>query len=157
ECRYTAQLGTWNNAVSDVLSGSLIQQSSPVFDTLSRMHVGQEVSISGRFVVSPLRNVDGFEEQSVTEAGSVMSPDYVFHFNNVGPPVADAAADVPVPTSPAVNPAVDASGPWKWGSAPTDDMRRDASGDDPSQTATYFGTDPTGNSMAETDYMFTNG
>ena len=71
---------TWNNAFSDLTSGTLIEKTSGVYQTLARLHVGNKVVVSGNF----LRDTpDHFAEQSLTLAGSLTEPAFTFDFVSV--------------------------------------------------------------------------
>lgn len=85
-----ATLGTWNNALSDIMSDTLIEQSSQLFGVLSELEVGSwrtkgsRVRFSGSFLVETDRP-DGYAEKSLTERGSMTSPAFVFRFSTVEP------------------------------------------------------------------------
>ncbi|HWO56434.1 MAG TPA: hypothetical protein VNN55_02590 [bacterium] len=71
---------TWNNALSDITDGTLIDQSSPIFDALSGLSEGDRVTFDGRFMAD---DRDFIEEQSVTERGSMTSPEFTFRFTRI--------------------------------------------------------------------------
>jgi hypothetical protein len=73
---------TWNNAFSDLVSGTLIEKTSAVYSTLARLHVGNKVIVSGNFLRD---NEDHFAEQSLTLAGSLTDPAFTFDFLSVEP------------------------------------------------------------------------
>lgn len=71
---------TSNNDFSDIDHNTLIDPSTPLFETLMRMSVGTRVVFSGSFFPS---KVDCVEEQSMTLDGSMTSPEFVFRFATV--------------------------------------------------------------------------
>ena len=73
---------TWNNAFSDLVSGTLIEKNSAVYQTLARLRVGNKVVVSGNFLRD---NEDHFAEQSLTLAGSITEPAFTFDFLSVEP------------------------------------------------------------------------
>lgn len=79
-------LETWNNALSDINSNTLIDQSHPLFDAIAEFEAGSwskdgtRVKFSGEFKQND--KLDGFEEQSITEAGSLgKNPAYSMRFS----------------------------------------------------------------------------
>ena len=80
-------IGTWNNALSDVESGTLMDQASPVFKAASAMKEGDKIQFSGTFIPS---EVDCVTESSLTLEGSMQSPDFVMRFVSVSVPSASA-------------------------------------------------------------------
>lgn len=73
---------TWNNSLSDVGSGTLIPTGSQLYDQVSRLFVGEIVVFSGRFESGDL---DYLKEASLTEAGSMDEPEFIFRFATVRP------------------------------------------------------------------------
>ncbi len=74
---------TWNNALSDINDNTLIPQSSKLFDALSDIGDGKAVKFGGNFISS---EKDGYEESSVTESGSMGSPEFILRFSSVTAP-----------------------------------------------------------------------
>ena len=74
------EVGTWNNAISDIGSETLIANSSPLYNTLSDLARGDHVVFSGEFLPS---EKDHITEQSVTESGSMTSPRFLVRFSDV--------------------------------------------------------------------------
>jgi hypothetical protein len=74
------QVSTWNNALSDIGSNTLIDPSSSLFKSLSSMKRGDTVRFSGRFTTS---NVDCVREKSVSLSGSMTSPEFTMRFTSV--------------------------------------------------------------------------
>lgn len=73
-------VSTWNNALSDISSNTLIDPSSQLFQTLTTMTKGDQVIFSGRFFPC---DVDGVDEQSLSLSGSMRAPEFVFRFASV--------------------------------------------------------------------------
>lgn len=68
---------TWNNALSDIGSETLIDKSSAVYREMMNLQPGDQVSFSGEFLSSEL---DYLEESSLTIEGSMTEPEYLFRF-----------------------------------------------------------------------------
>lgn len=77
-----SKMGTWNNALSDIMDNSLIPQSSPLYDGIAELNTGTKLRFSGKLVSG---DVDGFRESSMTEMGSMTDPFYVIRFTGIGP------------------------------------------------------------------------
>lgn len=73
---------TWNNALSDIGSGTLIEPNTDLFNTVSAMTRGDLVEFGGQFTQS---DVDCVGEQSLTLDGSLTDPEYTMVFENVRP------------------------------------------------------------------------
>jgi len=73
-------LTTWNNALSDLGSNTLIEKDSQLYGVLMNLKIGDEVKLSGRLFPS---ETDGFHETSVTIRGSMTDPEYLFDFHSV--------------------------------------------------------------------------
>lgn len=76
------EIKTWNNAVSDFESNSLIEKESSVYSSLLSLSEGQKVYFSGHFFPS---NKDFIEETSLTIEGSMKKPEFLFKFESVKP------------------------------------------------------------------------
>jgi len=76
-------LKTWNNALSDMMANTLIPQNSDLFNTVSEMEKGQRIIFSGNFF--PSDKNDFVQESSMTEYGSMSTPEFIFRFNSVVP------------------------------------------------------------------------
>lgn len=74
----SVSLRTWNNALSDIQDATLISPSSPVFAAAMKLKKGQMVRFSGSFARS---DTDCFEESSLTLAGSISEPAFIFRFS----------------------------------------------------------------------------
>jgi uncharacterized protein YecT (DUF1311 family) len=97
-------LKTWNNAVSDLADNTLLDPSSQVFISASKMEKGTPVMISGRFFVG--NSGDCLKEGSLTLAGKLRDPGFIFSFDSIGvlsaaqvPAVASVPTPTPTPTS----------------------------------------------------------
>lgn len=75
-------LSTWNNELSDIASGTLIDKSSAVYGALMDLSVGDRVVFSGSFLPS---DEDHFAEQSITLHGSMVDPAFTFDFRTIEP------------------------------------------------------------------------
>jgi hypothetical protein len=76
------QVTTWNNDVSDVFDHTLFEPSSPLFAVATQLHTDQIVRFSGSFRRS---SADCFEESSLTLAGSIAEPSFIFGFSAIAP------------------------------------------------------------------------
>lgn len=73
---------TVNNAMSDAIYPSLIDGSSPLLAKAAALSIGQRIKFSGRFFEN---DADCLAESSVTQRGSMRSPDFVFRFSSIDP------------------------------------------------------------------------
>ena len=73
-------LGTWSGIFSDGDNRTLIPKNSQLFRALAAMRVGTLIRFDGSFLASER---DCVKERSVTEAGSMSDPDFVFQFTHV--------------------------------------------------------------------------
>ena len=71
---------TWNNAISDIGSETLIPKESKLYKELLHLNIGDQVLFSGTFLQS---DRDHFQESSVTTIGMLESPEYIFRFQTV--------------------------------------------------------------------------
>ena len=71
---------TWNNALSDISDNTLLDPSSRLYATAVNLHKGQTIRFSGSFFSS---SGDCFEESSVSLAGSLTEPEYIFRFSAI--------------------------------------------------------------------------
>ena len=76
------EVKTSNNALSDVVSNTLIEQNSQLYNKLMELSVGQEVIFSGHFFNS---DGDYIQEQSITEKGTMVNPEFLMKFTNIIP------------------------------------------------------------------------
>jgi len=79
-------LETMNNSFGDALtfSRTMIARGDPIYPSLMRLHIGDEVRFSGLFLRSE-KTEDYVEEESVTEEGSMTEPDFIVHFISIIP------------------------------------------------------------------------
>ncbi|WP_132073632.1 hypothetical protein [Sinorhizobium americanum] len=75
-----ADIMTWNNALSDIADGTLIDKGTPLYEALLNMSVGDSVAVSGSFFPSA---EDGVKETSLTIRGSMSEPEFLFRFQDV--------------------------------------------------------------------------
>lgn len=73
---------TWNNAISDTFNQTLIQPSTPLFDTVSKLKKGQKVKFSGNFFKEEGTCI---LESSLRLDGKLKKPEYIFKFTQVTP------------------------------------------------------------------------
>lgn len=83
-CDVAVTIGTWNNAMSDIMDNSLIDQSNPLYDGLAQLGDGAKVKVSGKFAIG---DVDGFRESSLTEMGSMTDPAYIVRLMGISGPL----------------------------------------------------------------------
>jgi len=72
---------TWNNALSDSGSDTLIANGSPLYNKIAAMSKGAHVVFSGQFISDP--DKDFVKESSMTEDGSMTAPEYIMKFTDV--------------------------------------------------------------------------
>lgn len=75
------QIGNMNNELSDLFDNTLIEQNNPLYDIISELKKGDRVKVSGSF----LKSIDNdyIYEISLTENGSMQSPDFVVKFETI--------------------------------------------------------------------------
>jgi hypothetical protein len=71
---------TWNNGLSDIGSGTLIPSGSPLYEQVAHLAIGNKVTFGGAFSSG---NLDYMREASLTEAGSMNEPEFIFTFTSV--------------------------------------------------------------------------
>jgi len=76
------EIKTWNNALSDIASNTLIGKGSSLYGSLFDLSVGQKIEFSGSFFPS---ETDFVEETSMTIDGSMRNPEFLFKFRSVRP------------------------------------------------------------------------
>jgi hypothetical protein len=74
------EIKTWNNALSDYADNTLIDESSPVYESLFNLTKGQRVKFSGTFLSS---TTDHISETSLTIDGSMKRPEFLFRFATI--------------------------------------------------------------------------
>ena len=75
-------VGTYNNALSDIGSNTLIDNNTDMFRTLSTLNIGDKVRFSGTFFVRSA-NPDHFSEMSLTLRGTMRTPTFLMRFTNI--------------------------------------------------------------------------
>lgn len=73
-------VSTWNNSLSDTGSGTLIPQSSKLYDAFADLQKGATIRFSGKLEPD---DKNGFHEKSMTESGSMTDPDFLITFSAV--------------------------------------------------------------------------
>jgi hypothetical protein len=73
---------TWNNRLSDLGSGTMIERGSPLYRALSAFSEGQAIVFSGEFLADG--GQDFLRETSLTEDGSMTAPEFVMRFTAIG-------------------------------------------------------------------------
>lgn len=71
---------TWNNELSDFIDKTLIPEESKLYNEVADIEKGNEVFFSGSFVQS---DDDFVGEQSMTEKGSMLDPEFSFRFSEI--------------------------------------------------------------------------
>lgn len=74
------EIKTWNNALSDINSNTLIAKDSELYSSLFNLSRRQRVEFSGSFFDS---ETDYIQETSMTIQGSMRSPEFLFKFTSV--------------------------------------------------------------------------
>jgi hypothetical protein len=77
-------LSTWNIALADAGSNTLIATESPLFATLSTLKEGQPVIVSG-VLFEDQAGVDCFKEMSMLMDSTMSQPEFLFRFTGVRP------------------------------------------------------------------------
>ena len=72
---------TWNNAFSDMLSDTLIEIDSKVYDQLIDLNVGEVIKFNGNF----FSNEECVETQNLFLHKKIMKPSFTFRFTNLQP------------------------------------------------------------------------
>jgi hypothetical protein len=83
---------TWNNDLSDFRDHTLIEPESPLFDVVSKMHVGRLVFFSGSFEGGEEKECIG--EESLTLHGKLEEPEFTFKFSSVS---SERSSEPPAP------------------------------------------------------------
>lgn len=76
------QVGTWNNALSDLLSDTLIEPESRMWDSVIDLDPGDRVYFSGRF---DRDRRDCITESSVIDENGMLTPSFIIAFTDIGP------------------------------------------------------------------------
>lgn len=99
------KVATWNNALSDISSKTLIEPGTQLFTDASAMKPGQMIIFSGTFINGSAGEC--IEEQSMTLRGKIEDPAFTFRFASVSANLPNTKSMVtqPVAATPAVSPA----------------------------------------------------
>ncbi|MBR9780844.1 MAG: hypothetical protein GYB52_20780 [Rhodospirillales bacterium] len=73
-------VGTWNNALSDINSNTLIDPTSDLFQQAVALSDGDLVEFSGSFQNG---DADCLAEKSMSQAGSINDPEFTFRFKSI--------------------------------------------------------------------------
>ena len=90
----------WNNSLSDFSSDTMISRGDALYRSLMDVKDGDEVTVSGTFIVEG-GGQDYVREASVTEEGSMTSPEFIVRFSQIGKGSVRTSAPVlnaPTPT-----------------------------------------------------------
>lgn len=71
---------TWNNSLSDLEGGTLVDPESPLFNEVSALSKGEKVFFSGSFFPN---QTDCVREGSLTLQGSITSPEFIMKFSDI--------------------------------------------------------------------------
>jgi hypothetical protein len=71
---------TWNNALSDVMDNTLIENGTKVYNSISELSKGDKVVFSGTFISD---DRDFIRESSMTERGSMTDPEFILRFSSI--------------------------------------------------------------------------
>ena len=88
------KVATWNNGLSDIGSGTIIDPDSKVWSQIVDLNEGDRVYFSGRFS----SDEDCIEESSVVDENGMKTPTFIFKYSGVGlvsdGPLPDVDAEV---------------------------------------------------------------
>lgn len=73
-------LKTWNNSLSDLGSGTLIEPGSDIHTTAAQLAVGDHVKFTGTFLSD---DIDCITESSLTLDGSMTAPEFIVRFRSI--------------------------------------------------------------------------
>lgn len=79
------EIGTWNNAFSDVSDNTLIEQGTPLYDAALELAPGDAVQFSGTLKSGSEGNDTCYYTSNLTESMSIESPDYKIVFTELAP------------------------------------------------------------------------
>ncbi|GAA1484732.1 TM2 domain-containing protein [Brachybacterium fresconis] len=77
------EIGTWNNAFSDVSDNTLIEQGTPLYDSALALAPGDTVEFSGTLKSGSESNDECYYASNMTEVMSIDSPDYIMTFTDL--------------------------------------------------------------------------
>jgi hypothetical protein len=73
---------TWNNSLSDIGAHTMISRNDQTYQSLMDLKEGDEVIVSGAFIVGD-GGPDYVKEGSLTEEGSMTSPEFIVRFSEI--------------------------------------------------------------------------
>ncbi len=73
---------TWNNALSDIVHGTMIDPGSPLFSKLAMLKEGDSVVFDARLIPTP-EGPDCYFESSLTFNGAMRSPEFIAKFERI--------------------------------------------------------------------------
>ena len=77
------EIGTWNNAFSDISDNTLIEQGTPLYDAALELVPGDVVKFSGTLKSGSEGNDACYYTSNLTEVMSIESPDYIISFSDL--------------------------------------------------------------------------
>lgn len=77
------EIGTWNNAFSDISDNTLIEQGTPLYDAALGLAPGDAVTFSGTLKSGTDGNDACYYTSNLTEVMSIESPDYIITFSEL--------------------------------------------------------------------------
>lgn len=77
------EIGTWNNAFSDISDNTLIEQGDPLYDAALDLAPGDTVQFSGTLKTGSESNDACYYTSNLTEVMSIESPDYIISFSDL--------------------------------------------------------------------------
>ena len=77
------EVGTWNNAFSDISDNTLIEQGDPLYDAALELAPGDTVRFSGTLKSGSEANDACYYTSNLTEVMSIESPDYIMNFSDL--------------------------------------------------------------------------
>ena len=77
------EIGTWNNALSDIVDNTLVEQGTPLYDAALALAPGDTVRFSGTLKSGTDGNDTCYYTSNLTEAMSIDSPDYIITFSEL--------------------------------------------------------------------------
>lgn len=77
------EIGTWNNAFSDISDNTLIEQGTPLYEAALALAPGDTVTFSGTLKSGTEGNDECYYASNLTETMSIDSPDYIITFSDL--------------------------------------------------------------------------
>ena len=77
------EIGTWNNAFSDISDNTLIEQGTPLYDAALELVPGDTVRFSGTLKSGSEGNDTCYYTSNLPEVMSIESPDYIISFSDL--------------------------------------------------------------------------